>query len=107
MKGDQPRLGENAVEQRGNIAVTEQHLGIVANALIVEQRQEARRAIATMQRKDRVHRLIGEHCIEVSSPFGVTPGQVTMPAVKVGTLLDLKTERCEHFHRHTHIIVIA
>ena len=76
MQRHEPRPLRDRQVQRGEVAETDQELGIAADRFPVEQRQDPRRAPAAPYCEDRAYLRIGEHRVEIARPRGIVPCKI-------------------------------
>jgi hypothetical protein len=81
--GDESRLHEQRVVQRGDVAVAEERLGVGADGGVIEQRQEAAGAVAAAQGEDGFHFRVGEESVQIGRAFGVAAGEVAGATAEV------------------------
>ncbi|MNM72185.1 hypothetical protein D3C81_838730 [compost metagenome] len=82
--------------QRGDVRVTEQHLGVGADAVVVQQRQQPRGTRATAHADDGLDLLVGEHGIQITGALGIGAGQM---AVAGAIVLAGLHDQAQGFHR--------
>src|SRR5690606_2698781 len=95
VEGDQASAGLDRAMQRGDVGVAEQRLGVGADRVIVEQRQQARGTGAAPGADDGRHRRIGERGVEVAGARRVVARQVAA-AVGVVRAGDHAQAQCLH-----------
>ena len=92
MKGDEPRFARNRQVQGGDVAVADKRLGVAAQQLKVNLRQQARAAIAAAQANDGVHARVGKGGVQLLQALGVAGGQIVVlhPSAGVGAGVELR-----------------
>jgi len=85
VEGDQSGAVGDGVEQRGDVRVTDDDLGIVRQAIIVDAMEQAGCSVATAQTPHGVERRVGERAVEIVEALFIGAGEVTVAHVGVGS----------------------
>ena len=76
VEGDQAGLCVDGVVQGGDVGIAQQHLGVAADQVVVQQRQQACGTGTTAQADDGLDLLVAEHGVEVGGAFGIRTRQM-------------------------------
>jgi len=90
----------NREEQRGDIAVADDDLGVAADGVEVEVRQQAAAAPAAADRQHRADRRVPEEGVDIGCAILVLAGQVSVTIEQVRPDLHLEAERLERLLRN-------
>ena len=92
MKGDEAGLRVEAEEEGGDVAVADEHLGVLADDLVVEEPEDAGAAPAALHGDDAGDAGVGEGGHEVGRPVGVLAAEIAIAVEKVRPELDLESQ---------------
>jgi hypothetical protein len=84
--------------QGGQVAVTDEDLGLPAGGGVVHPRQHALAAVAAAERKNGVHLRVPEHRIEIGEPLIVGAGEAAVGSRDVLAELEPIAESFEVTH---------
>src|SRR6267142_1141629 len=84
--------------ERGDVAVSDEHFGMRAYQIVIEQGQQTGSTIAAADANDRLHGGIQEHAHQVGGAFAIAAGKVTETFASMARELDLETEFLKNAH---------
>src|SRR5262249_1999129 len=83
--------------ERGDVAVTDEHLGIASNHAIIQQRQQPRRAVTPAHADDPVHTAAGKHLHHSPRPLATAARQKPPALADIWREPRLEPKRFDHF----------
>ena len=84
MEGHETRIAADRQVQRGDVAVADEWLGVVAQQLEIDAIEQTRRTVAAAQANDRIDFGVGERGMQVIESHIVAAGQVAVLLVDPG-----------------------
>ena len=95
MESHQSSACMHRIDQCGGVAETGQHLGVAADVVVVEQRQDAVGARAAGERQQGIHARVGKQAVDVGRTLGVGAGKLAAAGPQVGPFTHLEAQGSE------------